>query len=547
MKQLMLIAKLRSVSVTLAAVLGAITCCSSLANGQSIDSSGYDTRIDPPRGEDVLKKVDQLVQQNEQLEKQNHELMDQVLTMRRVLAEQSDAPQADATAHALEQAIASETRPAANYLSPTPITAATAAAVASTNSIALPSMRAEAGQDDRQKWGTYTPNFGFRIADTEHGAVNLSIYSYARYLNQKALDPTYTNAFGVTSTLQQRQDFQLNKLQIKFIGWVMDPKFRYFLYAWSSNASMGLGAQVVLAGNLSYTFNDYLTITAGIMSLPGTRSVEGNFPFWLAVDSRLIADEFFRPSYSSGIRASGSLMKGLTYQTMIANNLSTLGVSAAQLPNHFETNSTALVWMPTTGEFGAGFGDFEDHQHVATRLAGHFSYSSEDAQEQPNTEAFENTQLRLSDGSIIFTPNLFGPGIVIKNAVYKMASIDWGVKYHGLALEGEYYPLHRLSNFQGTGTSGLRPNTDHGYQLQASAMVLPKTLQGYVGGSEVIGDYGRPWDFRAGVNYFPFKNRVVRWNSEFLYLYRSPVGYTSVPFALGGKGPIFYTTLEMAF
>ena len=123
-----------------------------------------------------------------------------------------------------------------------------------------------------------------------------------------------------------------------------------------------------------------------------------------------------------------------------------------------------------------------------------------------------------------------------------MASIDLGVKYHGYALEGEYYPLHRLSNFQGTNTSGLRPNTDYGYQLQASAMAIPKTLQGYAGGSEVIGDYGRPWDFRAGVNYFPFKNRVIRWNTEFLYTYRSPVGYTSVPFALGGTGPIFYTT-----
>jgi hypothetical protein len=556
MKQFMSSLTLRSVSVTLAAAVGAISCCSSFANGQSIGSSGFDTRTDPPRADDVLKKVDQLVRQNEQLEEQNHELMDQVSAMRRVLVEQSDASQADATAHALEQAIASETRAAENYSSPTQMSATTAAAVASTNSIALPSVRgesqsqspsAEPGQNERQKWGTYTPNFGFRIADTEHGAVNLSIYTYARYLNQRALEPTYTNAFGVTSTLQQRQDFQLNKLQIKFIGWVMDPKFRYFLYAWSSNASMGLGAQVVLAGNLSYTFNDCLTVTAGIMSLPGTRSVEGNFPFWLAVDSRLIADEFFRPSYSSGIRASGTLKKRFTYQTMIANNLSTLGVSAAQLPNYFKTNSTALVWMPTTGEFGAGFGDFEDHQHVATRLAGHFSYSKEDAQEQPNTEAFENTQLRLSDGSIIFTPNLFGPGIVIKNAVYKMASIDWGVKYHGFALEGEYYPLHRLSNFQGTGTSSLRPNSDHGYQLQVSAMVIPKTFQGYAGGSEVIGHYGRPWDFRAGVNYFPFKNRVIRWNSEFLYTYRSPVGYTSVPFALGGTGPIFYTTLEMAF
>jgi hypothetical protein len=39
----------------------------------------------------------------------------------------------------------------------------------------------------------------------------------------------------------------------------------------------------------------------------------------------------------------------------------------------------------------------------------------------------------------------------------------------------------------------------------------------------------------------------MRWNTEALYLFRSPVGYTSVPFALGGKGMIFHTTVELAF
>ena len=505
-----------------------------------------DPRVKAQVTPEILNNIDRLVEQNKELEKQNRQLVDQIEVLRQALGE---APPAVAEAETV--GTESDTSSAAARL------AAQTAELKGTDNLTespsvfrgapVASQAAAAAPGERKRWGTYTPNFGFRIADTEFGVANLSIYTYARYLNQRALEPTYTNAFGVTSNLQQRQDFQLNKLQIKFIGWMMNPKFTYFLYAWSSNASMGLPAQVVLAGNVSYNFNKYLTIMSGIASLPGTRSVEGNFPFWLAVDSRLIADEFFRPSYSSGVRASGTLMKGLTYQTMWANNLSTLGVSAAQLPNFFKTSATALVWMPTTGEFGAGFGDFEDHQHVATRLAGHFTYSKEDAQEQPNTEAFENTQLRLSDGSLLFSPNLFGPGIDINDAVYKMASIDFGVKYHGFALEGEYYPLHRLSNFTGTNTSHLRPNTDCGYQLQASAMVIPKTLQAYAGGSEVIGDYGRPWDFRAGVNYFPFKNRVVRWNSEFLYTYRSPVGYTSVPFALGGTGPIFYTTLEMAF
>ena len=65
----------------------------------------------------------------------------------------------------------------------------------------------------------------------------------------------------------------------------------------------------MLAGNLQYTFNRHLTVGGGIRSLPGTRSVEGNFPFWQSVDSRLIADEFMRPSYTSGVWATGEIAK----------------------------------------------------------------------------------------------------------------------------------------------------------------------------------------------------------------------------------------------
>jgi len=78
-------------------------------------------------------------------------------------------------------------------------------------------------------------------------------------------------------------------------------------------------------------------------------------------------------------------------------------------------------------------------------------------------------------------------------------------------------------------------------------MLIPKTLQPYLGHSRVFGQYSDPWDFRAGLNFFPWKNRVVRWNNEYLYTYRSPVGYTSVPFALGGTGSIFVSNLELAF
>jgi len=405
---------------------------------------------------------------------------------------------------------------------------------------------------DTESYGRYTPNLGFKLANTEYGDLSLSIYTYARYLNQRALNSTYTDAFGNTKNVQERQDFQLQKVQIKLLGWILNPKLRYFLYTWTSNPTQGQGAQVVVAGNLGYTFNKYLTLAAGITSLPGVRSTEGNFPFWLGVDSRMIADEFFRPSYTSGVWIKGNFTKRLRYQAMIGNNLSTLGVSAARLDNKFNTVSTALVWTEGAGEYGQGFGDFENHKKVSTRLGFHFSRSDENKESQPNNDTFENTQLRLSDGTVIFTPDLFGRGITITDARYRMVDIDGGLKFHGFSLEGEYY-WRWLDNFKFT--EPLTPAQlasvphlfDHGFQLQASTMVVPRTLQLYAGVSRINGQFGNPFDVRAGANWFPWKNKVVRWNTEWLYLRNSPVGYSSVPFVVGGRGSVFHSSVELAF
>jgi hypothetical protein len=401
----------------------------------------------------------------------------------------------------------------------------------------------EAGDTD--SYGRYTPNLGFKLANTEYGDLSISIYTYARYLNQLGLNSTFTDSFGNTKTVQERQDFQLQKVQIKMLGWVLDPKFRYFLYTWTSNATQGQGAQVVVAGNTAYTFNEHFTLAAGITSLPGVRSTEGNFPFWLSVDSRHIADEFFRPSYTSGVWLKGAITKRVRYQVMLGNNLSTLGVSAARLDNKFNTLSSAVVWAPT-GEYGQGWGDFEHHKIPTTRVGLHFTRSDENRESQPNSETFENTQLRLSDGTVIFTPDLFGPGITITDARYQMLSLDAGLKYRGFALEGEYY-WRWLDNFRGENTEGLQRLFDHGFQLQASAMVVPRTLQLYAGVSRINGQFGDPFDVRAGANWFPWQNKVVRWNTEWLYIRNSPVGYSSVPFAVGGRGNVFHSSLELAF
>jgi hypothetical protein len=402
--------------------------------------------------------------------------------------------------------------------------------------------------EERKKPLEYVPNIGFRLFEREKGEMYVRLMSYVRYLNQKGLDPTYTDSFGETFTVKQREDVQLNKFFLPFSGWFLTPKFRYYLYVWSSNPSQGDPAQVVGAGNLSYTFNRYVTLGGGITSLPAVRSTEGQFPYWLGVDDRLTADEFFRGSYTTGFWLKGELSTKVKYMAMLANNLSTLGVSASQLDNTLDTTSLMLQWLPTTGEFGlyGTFGDFDHHEKVATRLAGHYTHSREDKQSQPGTNGIENSQIRLTDGSVIFTPDLFGPGITVEKVTYDMVSVDAGVKYRGLSLEAEYY-WRFLGDFAGTATEGIADIDDHGFQVQSSAMVVAKTLQLYLSGSAIRGLYGNSSEVRAGLNWYWVKDRGLRFNAEWLHLNKCPVGYTAVPYPVGGNGNVFHTNVEMNF
>jgi Protein of unknown function (DUF3011) len=394
----------------------------------------------------------------------------------------------------------------------------------------------------------HIPNVGFRLFEGEKGEIYFRLFSYARYLNQRNLDASYVDAFGNAKTIDTRQDIQLQKWFSPFSGWFLTPKFRYYLYVWSANTAQGQPAQVVGAGNLTYSFNRFVAVGAGITSLPSTRSTEGQFPYWLGVDDRLISDEFFRGSYTSGVWLKGEITTTLKYMAMVANNLSTLGVSAAQLNNGLNTQSYSLQWLPSTGEFGlwGTFGDFDTHEKVATRFAAHYTRSTEDRQSQPGTESIENTQIRLTDGSVIFTPDLFGPGINVDEVTYQMVSLDSGIKYKGVSLEGEFY-WRRLNNFVGTNTNGLAAIKDTGYQLQSSAMLVPKTLQAYLSGAQIFGSYGDPWEVRGGANWYFLKERGLRLNGEWIHVRKSPVGYTAYPLPVGANGTVFHINLEMNF
>jgi hypothetical protein len=397
-------------------------------------------------------------------------------------------------------------------------------------------------------FGSYEPGKGFVLARTQYGEVDTSVIAYLRYLNQTQINRSYTDSFGRTFTLDPRQDIQWNKVNLSFKGWLFDPDFTYRVWVWTQQPAMGEGAQVVVGGHLGYHFNDYFSLYGGIAPLPATRSLNWSYPFWLKMDNRTIADEFFRASYSQGIWAEGEIASGLKYRVMLANNLSALGIAAAQLDAQINTVSSFIWWMPTTGEFGpaAGFGDFEGHEKVATLFGVHYTRSREDKQSQPSTSDIENSQIRLSDGTLLFSPNAFNSGGQINRATYQMADLDAGIKYRGWSLEAEYY-FRWVGDFDATGFIPVTSLFDHGFQVQASAMVIPRQLQAYVSGSEVFGQYGNPWDLTVGANWYPFDRREMHLNTEAIYLHHSPVGGVSYPYVVGGNGWIFNTDIIVTF
>ncbi|WP_293399184.1 hypothetical protein [Phenylobacterium sp.] len=429
---------------------------------------------------------------------------------------------------------------------PSPATPAAELAAPETQPNLKPSQRAEAPPKGA-KWGGFEPGKGLILMRSDIGEVNLGLVSYLRYLNQDGMDDTYTSSFGQPFDVTPREDFQLAKVQITLRGWLFDPRFGYNAYVWTSNASQGLGAQVVAAGNLNWTFNEHFRAYFGIQSVPSTRSTNRTFPYWLRNDNRPIADEFFRGSYTQGIWADGKIIDGLEYRVMLANNLSALGVQARQLDANIDTFSGALTWMPTTKEFGPanGMGDFEDHQKLATLFSAHFTQSTETPQSQPATDSIENTQIRLSDGTLIFNATAFGTGRITE-VRYQMMALDAAFKYKGFALEGEYY-ARWLDPLKVEGVLPRDDFFDQGYSLQASAMVIPKTLMLYASGSQIFGQYGDPWDLALGLNYFPFQRRDLRVNMMGLWVKNSPVGYTAYPIPVGGNGFTFVTDFSLAF
>ena len=496
---------------------------------------------------DLLRTIDQLVEQNRNLERQNQELINQLEKLRAVIAQQADptlnnpssstkalapgtggSPLAASTTritdHAKNVDISNAGPNDTRALGPTlPAQQQSASAQGSGQNQSSgddKTLFPDASGGNSAIFGEFNPGRGFTVGKGEFGELNLSGYMAVRYLNQFPANQSAIDHLGRPITLTPRQDFQFHRVMLFSQGWLFSPKFLYSTFVWTVQDTN----QVAVGGALYYTFGKFMTLGAGWNAYPGTMSLQGSHPYWESYD-RVMADEFFRPYFSQGVFAKGNILPRLEYRWMIGNNNSNLDIPATKLDRDL-SGGAALTWLPTTGEFGprGAFGDYEYHQKVATRFNLAYTYSPEDRQAPIGTPA-ANTTLRLADSLNVFDTGALVNGVTVERTRYQLVSASAGMKYHGFWLQGEGYG-RLLDEFVADGKLPVGSVRDYGFYVQVADMIVPKRFELYGATSYVFGQYGNPKEFIVGGNYYPWNTRNIRLNAQLINVDHSPVSST---------------------
>jgi hypothetical protein len=337
-------------------------------------------------------------------------------------------------------------------------------------------------------------------------------------MNQTPGDQTFTDHLGRERAVKARNDLNWHRTFVWLTGFFWDPKFRYNISLWSLPTTQ----QTLLFGNMQYRFSPAFTLGVGIAPNLTARSVQGSWPFWGSSD-RQMSEDFFRGGFSSGVFATGQALPRVNYTLSINTNISQLGTTAANDTRDF-AYSGSLVWRPTTGEFGprGGLGDFEHHTTLATQF-GVSAGTSREARYANETAPPNATQIKLSDGVNPFDEGALAEGVTVQKLDYDEMAVDAGLKYRGFSFQSEYY-WRRLSSFQTLGGPvPMNSIFDHGFQVQAMHMVVPRKLGLYATYGKVIDEFDRnPYEISGGTSFYPTGTRSWRLNLHLIHVKRSP-------------------------
>ena len=352
-----------------------------------------------------------------------------------------------------------------------------------------------------------------------------------RYLNTQSSDTSFTDHLGNVRTVSTRNDITVNRSMFILGGYIFDERAKYSVTVWTSAGA----ASIVVAGNIGWQFSKKLTLTAGYTGVPGSRSLVNTFPYFTGTD-RSMADNFFRPGFTQGLWANGDLGHGLNYIAFVGNALNSINISAAKLDTNLLASGS--VWWEPLGAYGQPgksvnmYDDYFAKKKTRIRIGTSYTHSREDRFSNIDVSNPENTALFNSDGVLTFSTGAFAPGVTVDKALYKMWALDGGLKYNGLAINGQYF-FRWLSDFEADGPLPLASTYDHGGELSASYFVKPKKWMIYARGSWVNGQFRNSNEYGAGFRWYFVPTERLWLNAELFRVNRSPYNGAFTPYTTG--------------
>ena len=192
------------------------------------------------------------------------------------------------------------------------------------------------------------------------------------------------------------------------------------------------------------------------------------------------------------------------------------------------------------------YDDYFSQKKVRIRVGTAFTHSREDRFSNLDQSSPENTSLYNSDGVLTFSTGAVAPGVTVDKATYELWAMDAGLKWNGLAFNGQYF-IRWVDDFEADGPLPLESMRDHGFELSSSYFVSPKKLAVFGRGSMVFGEFGDSWEYGAGAKWHPANTERFWLTGEVMDVHKVPYSGAFTPYTAGLDGWVPMLQAVIAF
>ena len=351
---------------------------------------------------------------------------------------------------------------------------------------------------------------------------------------------TFTDAAGVTTAIEDRNAFDIERARMIFSGGAIDPRLTYRMQFDADTD--GINRFNLLDFWVDFAPNETISVRAGRMKLPGSR-------LWLTspLDTRLaarpLATTFFRPGRTTGVQfrldspLTGSVIG------MVGNNFRRVNVGTATTDNQF-TYSVSQHYEPVQP-----FGDRLTEYEISSRPRLRFGHTFTFAPQSDNTIGGlddDEDFIRLADGTILNDADVLAPGVTVAAFDVTLYTIDMAVAYQGWSADAELYH-RRLDNLQTTAPVPRRRIEQTGFAVGAGVFLVEQTWEVNVRYSEAHDAFGTGSAMGLGTHLYPTGDTQFRLSFDAIDVDASPVNATGLDILVGDDGMLYRSTLHYAF